>query len=112
MEKTIYLSFDLGLKGDYQGFYAWLDEREAKECGYNLAVFKYTYSGDSIVDSVKNELTSSVKFGKNDRLYMIWRDNGKIVGQFIVGHRKSSPWEGFALANVGVQDYGERKGDW
>ena len=33
--KTVYISFDLGLKGDYAAFYSWLDKHHAKECGIN-----------------------------------------------------------------------------
>ena len=28
----IWLSFDLGISGDYEGMYAWLDDKNAQEC--------------------------------------------------------------------------------
>jgi len=31
-----WLSFDLGLRGNYELLYAWLDAMEAKECGDNV----------------------------------------------------------------------------
>ena len=30
---TIWISYDLGVRGDYEGLYAWLDSHGAKECG-------------------------------------------------------------------------------
>ena len=32
-EQMIWLSYDLGVDGDYENLYAWLDHKEAKECG-------------------------------------------------------------------------------
>ena len=33
----IWLSFDLGVSGDYEGTYAWLDDKSARECGSSVA---------------------------------------------------------------------------
>ena len=33
MKHFVWISFDLGVKGDYEGMYAWLDSKDAKECG-------------------------------------------------------------------------------
>ena len=30
---TVWISYDLGIRGDYEGLYAWLDSHRAKECG-------------------------------------------------------------------------------
>jgi hypothetical protein len=43
MQKTIWISFDLGVKGDYEQLYAWLDNHGAKECGPNLATLRYAF---------------------------------------------------------------------
>jgi len=32
MKQTIWISYDLGLQGDYPGLYRWLDLHKAKEC--------------------------------------------------------------------------------
>ena len=37
MARRYWISFDLGLQGDYDALYAWLDKHEAKECGENVA---------------------------------------------------------------------------
>ncbi len=41
MKKTIWLSYDLGVKGDYEGLYAWLDDHGAIECGESVAFFNF-----------------------------------------------------------------------
>lgn len=41
MKKTIWLSYDFGVKGDYESLYAWLDNHGAKECGNNSAALEY-----------------------------------------------------------------------
>jgi len=33
MKKLIWIAFDLGVRGDYDGIYEFLDTHEAKECG-------------------------------------------------------------------------------
>jgi hypothetical protein len=37
MHTVMWMSYDLGVKGDYEGLYAWLDDHEAKECGNSVA---------------------------------------------------------------------------
>jgi hypothetical protein len=34
---AIWFTYDLGVGGDFQGLYSWLDDREAIECGNNNA---------------------------------------------------------------------------
>ena len=48
--KTFWLSYDLGLSGDYNSMYIWLDNHKAKECGDSLAVFKFDYDNDFIAE--------------------------------------------------------------
>ena len=33
IEKHIVINFDLGLRGDYNSLYIWLDTKNAMECG-------------------------------------------------------------------------------
>lgn len=95
-KKTFWLSYDLGLKGDYSALYSWLDNHKAKECGDSLAVFQYNAPGDHI-NRLKNDLGKNVSLRKSDRVYLIWIDNNdkKVKGKFIYGGRKPAPWEGF-----------------
>ncbi|MCY7350516.1 MAG: hypothetical protein LH606_07590 [Cytophagaceae bacterium] len=101
MKKTFWLSYDLGLKGDYPGLYAWLDSYQAEECGYGLAVFKFECQTNDPVIEIDAELRKRVQFDETkDRVYLIWRDNEKSVnaGKFLVGRRKAAPWEGYAVS--------------
>ena len=102
MNKTIWLSYDLGVKGDYSSLYSWLDNHNAVECGDNVAVFKYDAPDEeSLPDKLKNDLASNVTFGKSDRIYIIWKNKqGLNKGRFIVGKRKASPWQGYGAVEV------------
>ena len=56
MQKTIWISFDLGVKGDYEQLYAWLDNHEAKECGPNLATLRYAFQEDLLTELTQDIL--------------------------------------------------------
>ena len=105
-EKTIYLSYDLGLRGNYNSLYAWLDKYKARECGAGLAVLDYPKSGSNFLDLLDEELSREVPFNKEDRLYAIWRekDTNKLKGRFLRGSRKAEPWAGFSAAPSAVED--------
>jgi hypothetical protein len=92
---TIWISYDLGVRGDYEGLYTWLDQHKAKECGDSLAILSYEYSGD-LVDALKADLAKSVETNKRTRMYVIYRDQGteKTKGRFVFGNRRASPWAG------------------
>ena len=97
MQGTIWISFDLGIRGDYEGMYAWLDEHGAKECGDGLAVLKYECEGD-LVEGLSNEIKKSVHVDdRKTRIYVIWRDPDSqlMKGRFILGNRKSASWSGY-----------------
>jgi hypothetical protein len=84
----IWLSYDLGLKGDYAALYEWLDEKDARECGDSVATFMSNMNLDQIRDSLLEILGDSPKA----RIYIITRDTG---GKFLVGKRKAAPWAGY-----------------
>jgi hypothetical protein len=46
MKSAIWLTYDLGIRGNYSALYAWLDEHGAKECGDSTAFLKYEHHGD------------------------------------------------------------------
>lgn len=116
MKKTIWISFDFGLKGDYQGLYTWLDTHNAKDCGSNFACLKIQYPNDntdkntSFTDFLKEDINDNVKLSKNDRLYIVYKDNvsGKMKGRWISGNRKAAAWDGYGkLERDQVDDEGE-----
>jgi hypothetical protein len=94
---AIWISFDLGVRGDYEGLYAWLDRHGAKECGDGVAFLNYEYSGE-LIDALKKDIEESMQISKKTRMYVMYRepDTKKMKGQFILGGRKASPWEGYA----------------
>ena len=97
MRRLVVLSFDLGIDGDYENMYAWLDDHAAKECGDNVAWFYYVYpdGNESLEQSLKSSLEESVRFGERSRVYVLHRSEGKMKGKFIFGRRRSAPWVGF-----------------
>ena len=103
MNKVIWISYDLGVKGDYEGLYAWLDDHDAEECGNNVACLHYEYRTE-ILAELKDDLSRNVNLGKRDRIYIIWRENRKMQGRFLFGKRKSAPWTGFGSKEPQVDE--------
>ncbi|MBA7525956.1 hypothetical protein ES705_18116 [subsurface metagenome] len=98
MKRAIWISYDLGIKGDYQGLYSWLDDHEAIECGNSVAFIRYEYKSN-LKAELKKDLKDNVEFKPGDRIYIVRRvpvDGKKLIrGNFIFGKRKSNPWEGY-----------------
>lgn len=95
MRRLCWLIMDFGIKSNVQPLFEWLDRNHAKECGEGAAVFWSTLTPDQL----EKELTGLVDLGT--RLYLISRDpkTDRIRGKFVVGGRKTPPWQGYA------QDY-------
>ena len=101
MKKGIYVNYDLGLKGDYETFFTWLDSQSALECGRNSAFMNLELpEGVSPPAYVKESLLKyGFKFSDFARIYVSWLNSEKvpvIVGEFISGGRVRAPWFGFA----------------
>ena len=101
----MWVSYDLGVKGDYEGIYSCLASKNSKECGDSLAyIHSYEYQGD-IDDHLRKDLVSSVQLGKRARIYVIFqRPDGRYAGKFIFGGRKEAPWREYAPGNAGDID--------
>ncbi|MGA2192968.1 MAG: hypothetical protein ABSG42_06295 [Nitrospirota bacterium] len=97
MTGAVWLSFDLGFKGDYDTLYAWLDSKRAKECGDSVAFFTYSFK-KNLKDELKKEIRKIININTNPRAraYIVYLDSGDIKGSFIIGKRKAAPWEGYA----------------
>lgn len=107
MERLIWISFDLGIRGDYAGMYAWLDDHGAKECGDGVACLRFEHdnsSSESLEDSLLAELKESVTLDKRSRIYLVRRSDRKVKGRFLFGKRKGSPWHGFGSRNEQEED--------
>ena len=103
MRHFVWVSFDLGVKGDYEGMYAWLDQQDAKECGDSIACFWYDHPGDLLQD-IKQDLSASVELNAKSRVYVIRLVEGKMRGSFIFGRRRNAPWAGFAATGEQGED--------
>lgn len=98
MKNIIWMAYDLGIRGDYEGIYTWLDKHRAKECGDSLACLTYEFEGD-LLEQLKQDIKESVEVSRKTRIYVTWQDpdTHKIKGRFIFGSRKSPPWSGYAI---------------
>jgi len=106
MKHFVWLSYDLGIRGDYEGLYAWLDKQEALECGDSLACFWYRHAGELWSD-LKDDLHGSVDIDpKKNRIYVIAKVNDRLTGKFVFGRRKNAPWIGTAMTAEQVEDVG------
>ncbi len=96
-----WISYDLGLNGEYEQLYAWLDKNAAKECGEGVATFQSKLSREEVA----KELLHTLDLKRNPRVYVITMKNG---GKFVLGKRKVAPWIGYAQAlEPGVEEADE-----
>jgi hypothetical protein len=106
VKNFVWVSFDLGVNGDYTGMYAWLAKRGAKECGDSVACFWYEHAGNLSQD-MKDDLNESVELdAKKNRIYLVRLVKGKMKGGFIFGRRRIPPWAGFAETGEQLDDAG------
>lgn len=121
MNVPFYISFDLSLRGDYQGLYRWLDKNKAEERGNGYAFIKSYNCPDSELEGatdfkeknykfanyVKKEILEYAEIGSSDRIYITLKliDNNHVGGLFLFGKKQSEPWEGH------YQDDSEISGD-
>lgn len=100
--RRYWLCYDLGLRGDYEGLYEWLDRIGAKECSEAAATFVTAKTREQIKKELAKILSESPA-----RIYLIAkRSDGKTMGGFILGKRKRPPWSGYAESSV---DSGEEE---
>lgn len=105
MRHFVWVSFDLGVKGDYEGMYAWLDSKGAKECGDGLACFWFEHASNDLLEDMKKDLDDNVELDeKKSRVYVIRLVKGKMKGSFIFGRRRNPPWAGFSATGDDAED--------
>lgn len=104
-KRSIWLSYDLGLQGDYASLYQWLDAHGAKECGDSMALVNVE-CGDSLKDYLKEDLGRSINIDKKTRIYIVYRDKdtGKNKGVFLFGGRREAPWTGYSSSEAEIVD--------
>lgn len=103
----VWIGFDLGIGGDYEGMFAWLDGHDAKDCGEELAVLTLPRSSNP-ADILRKSIAESVKVDKATRIYIVYRDTetNKNVGKFLFGGRKQPRWAGYAQKFEDLVDEG------
>jgi hypothetical protein len=107
MKAFIWLSFDLGVRGDFEGMYGFLDAHGAKECGDSVGAFWYEYKRD-LTGELTKDLQRAVSLDKRSRVYVIYPSSkGVHRGRFVIGRRKSPPWAGFGPSGGDEEDIGE-----
>jgi hypothetical protein len=110
----MWLSYDLGVSGDFEHLYSWLDDKKATECCNNCAFLEYEFpdsivSDTQFVKKLKQELEERVEFKPGNRIYLIIQSleektKGKPRGIFLIGKRKANPWEGYGTKATNVID--------
>jgi len=103
MKHFVWLSFDFGIKGDYEGIYTWLAAKKAKECGDNVACLWYEHAGELLAD-LKRDLNKAVDLSAKSRIYVIHLVDGRMKGRFIFGRRRPAPWAGYAEIEEEAED--------
>ena len=109
MKQLIFLSYDLGIHGDYSNLYKWLDEHDAIECGDSFCKFRYDFTSviedksdedtKKMITELRLDIKSAINLSGTDRFYMVsemfYKGQKKMIGTFIHGRRKqSNPWDG------------------
>ena len=93
MKQRFWLSYDLGLRGNYSPLYEWLDRVGAKECGDSVGTFLLERTREQVGKELREIVT---KNHLSARLYLLGKTKDqRLVGGYVVGKRKVSPWAGF-----------------
>ena len=102
----VILNFDLGIRGEYDSLYTFLDKNKALDCGNSNCAFEYHFKGTDLgfedkFIQLKEDLEKYVVFGKNDRIYaIVHNEYGIARGRFLFGQRKTPIWDGYAEKEV------------
>jgi hypothetical protein len=95
MKTGVWIHFDLGINGDYEGMYAWLDDHLAHECGESLAFVRYD-ADKNLFEELKADISENVTLAPKNRIYVIFKDDaGNVTGNFLYGRRRRAPWTGY-----------------
>ena len=115
MKSAIWISYDLGATGDYEGMYAWLDDQDAKECGSSVAfVEQYDHDDEDLMARLKSDIGAAVDLNRRSRIYVIRPakkgPERRQVGAFLIGGRKGAPpWDGYGQQDETADDEGDQQ---
>jgi hypothetical protein len=106
MQSGIWISYDLGVRGDYEGMYVLLDAWDAKECGDSTSFFVFKYHRD-LLSELKAAVKKQVTLTPRSRVYVIYPcGDGKYKGKFLFGRRRRPAWAGYAGQGTDEEDVG------
>jgi hypothetical protein len=104
-EKTrVWLNFDLGFDGDWEGLYQFLADHDAKECGANSATFFWPTK--NLKNSLQKALRDAVKIDKRSKIYAIYKAPDGMHASFMFGKRRSPKWTGYSSSESSVDEGG------
>ena len=64
-----------------------------------------TWAQPATTKALRDGIAEHVQLGKRARVYAITKQgDGRIVGKYVIGRRKASPWEGFGDADGTEED--------
>ncbi len=69
MKTPIWISYDLEVRGDYEGMYTFLDTYHARECGDSIALLSFEYEDDLIAE-LKAKIWEYVDLHPRSRIYV------------------------------------------
>ena len=113
MKSRIWLSYDLGLHGDFPGLYRFLDNQDAQEIGHSSATFMFETQAEDeegFLRALETKIKEVMEVDKNTRLYVVCASkdqNGaitRVYGKFLNGRRKSNPWKGYGDSDAAEYD--------
>jgi hypothetical protein len=105
VKQIFWISYDLGVSGDYEGLYAWLDTLGAVECGDSFAFVEGYEVEHELLTELRADIKQNVRTDKRTRIYIVRGEDGKPKGKFLIGGRKSAPWSGYApRTEAGTED--------
>jgi hypothetical protein len=106
MQTRVWLSYDIGIRGDLEGIFQFLGRHKATECGGNSASFVFNHTSD-LISEIQKEIKKDVSLDKRTRIYLIHKSGEKYIGKFIFGTRRTAPWASFIPAEGDEEDSGE-----
>lgn len=107
MKTRVWLSYDLGIDGDWDGLDRFLDECEALECGGNLATFRFEFESEhTLVPELTAAVKKAVDLSKGrPRIYAMYGIHDyDVKGEFIAEHRQPARWLGSATTEIDTVD--------
>lgn len=104
-KSAIWMCYDLGVRGDYESLYAWLDDHGAKDCVDSLAFLIYEHEGP-LMERLEADLREAVEVDNRTRIHVIRRDptTGENRGTFLFGGRKAPTWSGYSAKGAVLID--------